>query len=83
MFEAIFEQEGFKYLTDKAQTTIHDQLQVHQTEQIMSEITHDSNSLVGNASIHLECESLTITIILLSNSPAKSMCNLTNCRDSN
>ena len=53
----------------------------------MSEIDNfvtvaDMDDLVGNASIHLECESLTISIILPLNGPSKSMCNLTqDCDD--
>ena len=43
----------------------------------MSEITlAELDYLVWNTSIHLECESITIRIILPSNGPAKSMCNI-------
>ena len=50
----------------------------------MSEITMtvaDVDDFVGNASIHLECESITIRNMLPLNGPAKSMCNLTQGRD--
>ena len=44
----------------------------------MSEITMtvaDVDDFVGNASIHLECESITIRNMLPLNGPAKSMCS--------